>query len=33
MILDKFVASMMSYQPLELFKVTAEETKDVEIKF
>lgn len=30
---DRFVAGMLKYQPKELFKVTEEEKKDVEIKF
>jgi LemA protein len=30
---DVFVANMLKYQPMELFKATEEERKDVEIKF
>jgi len=30
---DKFIANMLKFQPMELFKVTEEERKDVEIKF
>ncbi|MEM7822154.1 MAG: LemA family protein [Candidatus Aenigmatarchaeota archaeon] len=30
---DKFIASLLGYKPIELFKATEEERKDVEIKF
>lgn len=30
---DKFIANMLGYKPMELFKATEEERKDVEIKF
>lgn len=30
---DKFIARILGYQPMDLFKATEEEKKDVEIKF